>query len=250
MKSLFVTCILALLATSVPAVAQALRPEAVNGAILGGVAGAIIGNNSGDLRHNGARGAAIGAGTGLLLGQMVGDSQAYDTRTQVRVAAAPQTYIYRSGGYYGHGGYRGYGRYGHRWGGGYYYSPGYSYIGADVYGYSPYYADSYGRSNYAANGLFWGALTGAIIGNNSGSLRHNAWRGAGLGAAAGYLIGSIAENNARERESILTQQAAVATSRTETTAPTTDVSQPAPAVTVAKPVSSTPMSSANSLFGR
>ena len=235
-----------------PVVAQGLRPEAVNGAVLGGIAGAVIGNNSGDLRHNGARGAAIGAGTGLLLGQIAGDSRAYNGRTQVTVAASPHTYVYRSGGFRGQGGYGygGYGRYGHRWGGAYYYRPGYTYIDTDPYGYASYDDGSYGRSNYAANGLFWGALTGAIIGNNSGSLRHNAWRGAGLGAAAGYLLGSIAENNARERESILTQQAAVANSRSEIPTPAPAVVETAVPVTASKPAPSTPMSSANSLFGR
>src|SRR5476649_1893063 len=58
---------LALLAL-VPAQAQIFRPAAVNGAILGGLAGAIIGHNSGSLHHNGWQGAAIGAGAGLLFG--------------------------------------------------------------------------------------------------------------------------------------------------------------------------------------
>ena len=65
---------LALLALA-PARAQIFRPEAVDGAVLGGIAGAIIGHNSGDLRHNGWKGAAIGAGAGLLLGQIIGEGR-------------------------------------------------------------------------------------------------------------------------------------------------------------------------------
>src|SRR4051812_8778670 len=58
-----------------PAQAQIFRPEAVNGALLGGIAGAVIGNNSGSLHHNAWQGAAIGAGAGLLLGNAIGDSR-------------------------------------------------------------------------------------------------------------------------------------------------------------------------------
>src|SRR5471030_2752317 len=36
--------------------------------------------------------------------------------------------------------------------------------------------------------VFGGPVLGAIIGNNSGSLGHNAWRGAAYGAAAGLLL--------------------------------------------------------------
>jgi hypothetical protein len=43
---------------------------AANGLLLGALAGGIIGNNSGDFRHNGWRGAAWGAGAGWLLGSI------------------------------------------------------------------------------------------------------------------------------------------------------------------------------------
>ena len=43
---------------------------ASNGLLLGALAGGIIGNNSGDFRHNGWRGAAWGAGLGWLLGSV------------------------------------------------------------------------------------------------------------------------------------------------------------------------------------
>ncbi|MEO6003232.1 MAG: YMGG-like glycine zipper-containing protein [Opitutus sp.] len=251
MKSSLTACLLAVLAVTASLSAQGLRPEAVNGAVIGGVAGAIIGNNSGDFRHNGLRGAAYGAGAGMLIGQMAGDSRGYGSRTQVRVHAAPRTYLYRdSGRYYGHGGYYGY-RGDRPWRGGYYYRPGYTYTDSDYYGYSDYDSSYYGGSSYATNGLLLGGLAGAIIGYNSGGLHHNAWRGAGIGAAAGYLFGSIAENNARRREAILTQQAGNSGGAGEqpTSAAPAVVDTPAP-VTAAKLQSSTPMSSANSLFGR
>ncbi len=44
--------------------------RASTGLLLGGIAGAIIGHNSGDLRNNAWRGAAIGAGSGLILGSI------------------------------------------------------------------------------------------------------------------------------------------------------------------------------------
>ena len=55
-----------------PAYSQNLRPETVNGTIIGAIAGAIIGNNSGSLGHNSLRGAAYGAGAGLIIGSIVG----------------------------------------------------------------------------------------------------------------------------------------------------------------------------------
>ncbi len=56
----------------VPVSAQVFRPETVNGAVLGGIAGAVIGNNSGSLNHNAWKGAAIGAVAGLLAPFAVG----------------------------------------------------------------------------------------------------------------------------------------------------------------------------------
>lgn len=44
---------------------------ASNGLLLGALAGGIIGNNSGEFRHSGWRGAAWGAGLGWLLGAVV-----------------------------------------------------------------------------------------------------------------------------------------------------------------------------------
>jgi hypothetical protein len=92
MKTLF-TLGFGLLAL-LPARAQIFGPQASNGVLLGGIAGAVIGHNSGSLSHNGWQGAAIGAGVGALLGA------AADSR------AGQGDYVYRNGGY---GGYDGYG---------------------------------------------------------------------------------------------------------------------------------------------
>ena len=93
---------LAALALS-PAQAQIFGPRSVDGALLGGIAGAVIGHNSGSLSHNGWQGAAIGAGVGALLGASADYNAArYDTGVPVSRGG----YIYRNspvryGGYYG-----------------------------------------------------------------------------------------------------------------------------------------------------
>lgn len=248
-----------------PARAQLLRPEAVNGAVLGGIAGAVIGHNSGDLRHDAWRGAALGAGAGLILGEIAGNARAAATTTGVPVPRgggyvyrdAPAIYTgvsYRSDPvvrYRGHGygrfgdpwSYRRHGYAGPRWGGAYrgrapYYGwyPGYS----DAY---PYY-DGFGvyRSGSAASaGLVLGAIAGGIIGHGSGEFRHDPWRGAAWGAGAGWLLGSIADARrsaaAYESVPVVTVPAAPA---------------PAQPITIINHYhgASTPMSSANGLFGR
>ena len=246
------------LASAISAVAGGLRSDGVRGAVWGGVAGAVIGHNSRALGYSAWRGAAIGAGSGLLIGSAVGEHRSYRNHHghgHGRVHSSYPRYIYREpshfhgrSGFYGHVGYaRNYGGYG------YYGSPGFSYGGPGYYGYSGYGYDDYGtgRPNYAANGALFGALAGAVIGHNSGDLRNNGWRGAGLGAAAGYVLGSIAENNARRREA---EQAVSTTAPLSASEPLTS---PAPViaprtgtVTVANGRSSSSMSSANSLFGR
>lgn len=227
---------LALLAVA-PASAQVFRPETVNGAVLGGIAGAVIGNNSGSLNHNAWKGAAIGAGVGALVGSAVGRDHDYRRDTQPRRPHYDSPYIYRHSptvvyrGGYGHGSYHG---------GGYYSGVGY-YGGG--YGY-------YGGSA-ASDGLFLGALAGGIIGHNSGSFRHNGWRGAAWGAGVGWLLGSMADANRQqvvwERPVYIEQPQSVTV-------------QQAPAQPAAAPQQVTiinnyygnaaPMSQANGLFGR
>lgn len=65
--------------------AQLFRPSVLEGAILGGAAGAVIGHNSG--RHGG-EGAAIGAVAGALIGAAIDNSRT--TQPVVVAAPAPQ----------------------------------------------------------------------------------------------------------------------------------------------------------------
>jgi len=88
---------LALFAATGSVHAQILRSEALTGALLGGAVGAMVGHNSGDLRHNAWKGAAIGAGAGLILGEMAGNARASDR------FRSPPAYRSGYGGHYGYG---------------------------------------------------------------------------------------------------------------------------------------------------
>lgn len=164
MKTTLTLC-LALLLPAGAAQAQIFRSEAVNGAILGGIAGGIIGHNSGDLRHNGWKGAAIGATAGLLIGQAIGDARdrgdyvrrtpshgygyghghggyVYRTAPTIHVGYGHTRYGYghRHGGYWGHSGYGHYRSPWHRssgWGVGVVYAPVYGRSYYDDYAYAP-----------------------------------------------------------------------------------------------------------------
>jgi len=206
---------LALILALPSAQAQIFRPESVGGVVLGGIAGAVIGHNSGSLNHNAWQGAAIGAGSGLILGSMIGEGRSRSTYagTQVPVPDYPQAYAYQDTPVY--------------------YSPS-----SDP--------EYYTRPDYIATGTLLGGIAGAIIGNNSGSLNHNAWKGAAIGAGAGTLLGVIAENNARRREA--------AAAKTVTVAPATTTTTPQNVTIINNNyygnTPATPMSQANSLFGR
>jgi outer membrane lipoprotein SlyB len=210
-----------------PIQAQVFHPETVNGAVLGGIAGAVIGNNSGDLHHNAWRGAAIGAVAGGLIGSAVGESRDYDHRSRVPEPHGYYSYgpSYRRG-WYGNNGYHGYSQ------------PGY------------YYSDyGYDRPSYASSGLLLGGLTGAIIGNNSHG--HNAWRGAAWGAGAGLLIGAIADQNVRESDARAeVMQDAQAAAAVQNAAATQSTPQNVTIINNYYGGSTTPMSSANGMFGR
>ncbi|MFT3783112.1 MAG: YMGG-like glycine zipper-containing protein [Nibricoccus sp.] len=224
------TFLLALsLLTLVSARAEVFRPSTVNGAVVGGLAGALIGSTSGD-RDDIWRGAAVGAVAGGLIGA-ASDSHGHSRHSHVSVSVG---YGYGPGYY---GAYRPY------------YQPYrpynyYSYYSRPVY---------YTRPSYASSGLFWGGLTGAIIGNNSHG--HNAWRGAAWGAGAGLLVGAIADANVREREAREQAYAeAKAAFEAQQNNNTATQQQTAPQnVTIINNnygSGSTPMSSANGLFGR
>jgi hypothetical protein len=276
MKTTLSLCLSVVALTSVHA--QVFRPQAVNGAVLGGIAGAVVGNNSGDLRHNAWRGAAIGAGAGLLVGEAVGNARDSVRSTQVGRPSggdyihrnAPSVHVgvgYGRGysGHYGHhgnyyGGHRGYG-----YGYGFYrpsysygYWPTYSYW--PTYGYYPGYGDAYpyysgygyyGSGSAATNGLLLGALAGGIIGHNSGDFRHNGWRGAAWGAGAGWLLGSVIDANRRPAvygsSPVVVQQAPTVQAPAQPASP----NQPQQITIINNYYnSSTPMTAANGLFGR
>ena len=96
-----------------------------------------------------------------------------------------------------------------------------------------------------------GALAGGIIGNNSGEFRHNGWRGAAWGAGLGWVLGSVADAN---RRAVVYDRAPVSVTPASALQYAQPVAQPAP-----QPVTiinnnyynaPSPMSGANSLFGR
>ena len=236
---------LALLALA-PASAQVFRPETVNGAVIGGIAGAVIGHNSGSLNHNGWKGAAIGAGVGAVIGSAVGHD--HDGR-RAAPARAPRHHgpdSYRDAPVVVHRGHAPGGYYGGGYGGGYH-GGGYPHsVGA-------YYGGGYQGRSAAADGLFLGALAGGIIGHNSGSLGHNGWRGAAWGAGLGWLLGSVADAN---RRAVVRERAPV---YVESAQPVV-VQAPAQPAQAAAPQQVTiinnyygnpaPMGQANTLFGR
>ena len=134
------------------------------------------------------------------------------------------------------------------------YYPAYGYYGGYGVDY-PYYGSTgyYGSESAASSGFWLGALAGGIIGNNSGSLGHNVWRGAAWGAGAGWLLGSIVDAN---RRPVTYQQAPVGIAQPSQGGVV--AAQPAAQTAAPQQVtiinnyynSSTPMSGANSLFGR
>jgi hypothetical protein len=93
-KSLLV--VLALVAGAVSARADLVSPRVLQGAVLGGAAGAIIGNQN---NHRTGQGAAIGALAGALIGSAV-DQRQYRTTTRTVVYSTPplcddvQTVVY------------------------------------------------------------------------------------------------------------------------------------------------------------
>jgi hypothetical protein len=166
---------------------------------------------------------------------------------------------YRGWGYHGWGYfpaasfyYGAYPGYGYGWPG-YYSYPAYSYDYSPAYG-SGY---AYAQPNYAVDGTLLGALTGGLIGN---SIHHQGWEGAGIGAAAGLLLGSVAEHDARVNERAYYAAPPVSYMR-PATIPNAPTVNDAPTAAAASQLRSDPattsafrsagsMSSANSLFGR
>jgi uncharacterized protein YcfJ len=151
---------------------QLLNQESLTGAALGGIAGAVIGN-----QHHGqsGEGAAIGAGVGYLLGQAV-----HNQRQQAYGYPPPQY----AGGYAVSDG-------------AYYYGDPYPYpASAPNYYYGAQYQPR-PRINRAIGGAVLGGVAGAVIGNQH---HGQSGEGAAIGAAAGLVLGGIAEHQARKRE--------------------------------------------------
>jgi uncharacterized protein YcfJ len=223
----------ALLAGLLVPAAHASSNRTLNGALLGGIAGAIIGNNSGD--GDAWKGAAIGTAAGALFGAASENHQRGNDQDRPL---------------YSHYGDRRDHSFSH-----------YSYRSS--YGYSPVYyspAYSYYRPSYANRGLILGGIAGGIIGNNSRRFHHNTWRGVAIGAGTGWLLGSWADSRHRERtcydnnlcNPVPNQNPELAdnhSSTNSTSAPTQTTPTPQ-TVIINNYYSTTPMSSANSLFGR
>ena len=146
---------------------------------------------------------------------------------------------------------------GYSWFGPGYYArvPGYAYGYYPGYGPDyPYYygVGAYGEPSAASTGILLGALAGGIIGNNSGAFGHSGLRGAVWGAGAGLVLGSVVDAQ-RAREAYA-RPAAPTVVYAPAAAPAA-VSAPVPAapqqVTIINNYyGASPMSAANSLFGR
>lgn len=137
----------------------------------------------------------------------------------------------------------------------YYGAPYYSNGPYGYYGYGAYdYPYVYRRPNYAVTGTLLGALAGGLIGHG---IHHQGWEGAGIGAAAGLVLGGLAESSARQREQAhapapavtWVQPAQVTSAPTAASAPVAPAAPAAPSTTGLRTTGDT-MSSANSLFGR
>lgn len=151
---------------AMPARAQLFGPESLSGAFLGTFIGGMAGSDC----HHGfsGEGAAIGAGVGFIAGALVGE-------VNRRAYYQPSPYVYYPPAPVA--------------------QPGYGYVApATVYTYAP--PPPPLRPNYAVGGTAVGALAGGLI----GAANHKGWEGAGIGAASGLVVGTIAEVAARKQE--------------------------------------------------
>jgi outer membrane lipoprotein SlyB len=193
-----------------PAEAQLFGPESLTGAALGGLTGGIIGHNS---RHRTAEGAAIGAGAGLLLGALAGEARRESGYVAPATPVVPAPPVV-------------------------------------------YYAPPPARPNYAVTGTIVGGIAGGVIGHNH---HRQTAEGVAIGAGAGLVLGALAEEAARRDERLRYSQGvpvvaypapvaapSVATGPPENATPVQPAPQPPPSIVNR----ASPMSGANSLFGR
>ena len=195
MKKLIITLLLG--GNLLSAQAQLFNSGALHGAFLGSLIGGIAG---GDCRNGfSGNGAAIGAGVGLLAGAIANESR--------------RNYYYDSPGYpyapassvsFGYG-------YGNRC------SSSYVYYSPNSYCAPGYYYRPTSRPNYAVGGTLLGAASGALIGAG----HRDAGKGAAIGAAAGLVLGGIAEHSARKQEQRVTVSSAATTQTQSAPAVTT-----------------------------
>jgi len=205
--------LLALSLAALPAQAQLFTPSTVGGAALGAVAGGVIGNNTGS--RNGTQGAVIGALAGGLLGS-----------TYARSQRETSPYAYNTGGP------------------SYYYSEGSNYAPPTYYS-----TPSSARPSYTATTTLLGGVAGAIIGHNNG---RRGWEGAAIGAGAGYLLGRLSEPS-RTQQPVSRGYAPYAYYRQPASVVVTAPAQQPQQITIINNyygAGATPMSNANSMFGR
>jgi len=180
--------------------AQLLTPEALGGAFWGTLIGGLAGANCHESFSG--NGAALGAGIGLAAGALLGEvnrQSAYHSQpAQVVYGPAPVIPGYPAPVYV---------------------QPGYGYMYQPAYVYNP----PPQRPNYAVGGTLVGALAGGLI----GASQDYGWQGAGIGAASGLVLGSIAEAVARNHEKKLNNP----TSAVATAHQTVYAQPPAPAQT-------------------
>jgi uncharacterized protein YcfJ len=171
--------------TLLPAQAQLLRPESVEGALWGGLIGGIVG---GDRCHGfSGEGAAIGAGVGLLAGTLLGESRRYDYDADYGYDSRPSVNVSFGYGYESCG------------------SSAYVYYAPNRYcAPGTYYRAT--RPNYVVSGTVLGAASGALI----GAADHHAGQGALIGAGTGLLLGGVAEHAARSEERVVVAETTVA----------------------------------------
>lgn len=174
MKKLIITLLLG--GSLLSGKAQLFSPDALHGAFLGSLIGGIAG---GDCRNGfSGNGAAIGAGVGLLAGTIAGESRRNYYHDSPGYSYAPASSVS-----FGYG-------YGNR------YNSSYVYYAPNSYCAPGYYYRPTSRPNYAVGGTLLGAASGALIGAG----HRDAGKGAAIGAAAGLVLGGIAEHSARKQE--------------------------------------------------
>jgi hypothetical protein len=197
--------------------AQWLPPESFQYSLLGALIGGAVGGHShcGYYHWNGEN-AAIGAGVGLAAGTLIGEArrqQYYNTPYAYPTAYAPTPG-------YGYAPYAYYPPSAPAYTPAPYPPPGPVYASAPAPAAAPAPGYTPARPNYAVGGTLVGAASGALIGEGTSG---HPGKGAAIGAAAGLVLGGLAEHGARKQEAA----ARYTTVHSQAPAPT---QAPAPAV--------------------